>query len=241
MSTLQDVVVDGTGDGSPITCTWDSGTGDGRAPAGISVGRDSCAIEGTVEEDRFGTWVFIVRGEQSGASVHVPYCVTNDESSGYEVTVEHSGLGDMGIDGTLIPIVRRFNPNAAIDFGGGGDPRFEIIDQDACGNACFFGYQYIISVGSPFVGAPDLNPAMLLTDETTDQPIGFFHSLLWARPNAVEDEFKTRPWAATVDLAYCIADSEGDPDDENDGPCEGPQIGPNAGARFEASILMIPE
>jgi hypothetical protein len=242
MQTLLDVVVPGTGDGSPITCTHDGGSGDGRRPAGISVGNESCEIEGVIEEDRYGTWVFIVRGEQSGASVHVPYCVTNDEMSSYEITVDHSGLGDMGIDGTLVPIVRRFNPDAAIDFGDDGDPRVEIIDADSCGgNACFFGYSYNISVGSQFEGSPNLNPSGLVRDGMSMQPIGFFHSLFWGRGSAVEEPFRTRPWTVNIDLAYCIADTEGDPDDDGDGPCERDNIVPNAGGVFEVSILMIPD
>ncbi len=247
MRTLLDVVVPGTGDGSPITCTHEGGTGDGRRPAGISVGRESCEIEGVVEEDRYGTWVFSVRGEQNGASVHVPYCVTNDDTSGYEITVDHSGLGDMNIDGTLVPIVRRFNPDAGIAFGDDGDPRFEIVDQDSCGtNACFYGYSYAVRVGSQFEGSPNLGNRSqgtqgLLRDETTMQPIGFFHSLFWDRSGAVDDAFKTRPWTVNIDLAYCIADNEGDPDDDEDGPCESGNIVPNAGGEFEVSILMIPD
>jgi hypothetical protein len=238
MQTLHDLVVDGTGDGSEITCTWEGGNGDGRPPAGISVGLESCAIEGTVTENRYGTWVFIVRGEQSGASVHVPYCVTNEERPDYDVTVDHSGLGGMGIDGTLIPIMRRYNPSAAISFGEGGDPRFEIIDADSCGaNACFYGFHFSISTGSPFAGTPSLSPNERIDDPG---PIGFFHSLRWSRPDPVEEEFRTRPWTVNIDLSYCLSDTRGDPDDPDDGPCEGTNILPNAGALFEASILMIP-
>jgi hypothetical protein len=239
--TLHDVIVEGTGDGSDPTCTWDGGSGDGRPPAGISVGLETCEIEGTIEEDRYGTWVFIVRGEQNGVSVHVPYCVTNEEQQEYDVTVDHSGLADRGIDGTLIPIMRRFNPSAAINFGSDGDPRFEIIGEDACGaNACFYGYAFMITVGSPFVGDVEFRPNDTIDDPMSGQPIGFFHSLFLSRPDPVEEAFRTRPWALTMDVAYCLADSNGDPDNDQDGPCEGNNIRPNAGAEFEISVLMVP-
>jgi hypothetical protein len=235
--TLLDIVVEGTGDGSPITCTHDRGVGDGRPPAGISVNADTCEIEGTIDEERFGTWVFIVRGEQNGRSVHVPYCITNDMPTGYSISMEHSGLGDMGIDGTLVPITRRYNPNAAIDFGGGGDPLVEITDTDSdpsCGtNACFYGYSFSVNTASPFEGTPSFTPNDLLRDEETDQPIGFFHEIEWGRGSPVDEEFRTRPWAVNIDLWYCIADSAG--------PCDGDNVRANGEAEFEASILMIPE
>ncbi len=245
--TLLDVVVDGTGDGTPIRCDHPSGSGNGRRPPGISVNADTCEIEGTVDDDRLGSYVFIVRGVQSGAEVWVPYCVINDEPSGYDISLDHSGLGAMNQDATLVPIVREFNPNASISVGEQDDPRFEIIDGDSCGNnSCFYGFAFQINA-SPFEADElSLNPNDILDDENTD-PVGFFHELTISGPE-VPDEFKDRPWAVNIALDYCIADNEGlpdsqeDPDNPDDGPCEGAQnVRANGDGNLDISILMLPQ
>src|SRR5690606_31396563 len=93
---LPDFVVPGTGDGTPITCEPAGGRGGGKVPAGISVNPDTCRIEGTLEETRYGTWVFIVRGIQSGAEVYMPYCVTQpDQAPGaYTIEMQDSTITD---------------------------------------------------------------------------------------------------------------------------------------------------
>ena len=232
--TLLDFVVEGTGDGSPITCDHQGGNGNGARPAGISVNPDTCAIEGTIMEDRYGTWVFMVRGEQSGAEVWVPYCVSNDEPSGYDITIDHSGLADAGEDGTLVPILRRFNPGASVAVGEDGDPLFSIVDPDSCGdNSCFFGFAFSIN-GSPF--DPDtfaITNDAILQDDAGGGPQGFTHGLEIAGPQVAE-EFQDRPWTVNVALDYCLADS--------DGPCDGADnVRANGEGNIEVSILMVPE
>lgn len=230
--TLLDLVVEGTGDGSPIRCDHPGGTGNGRRPAGISVNADTCAIEGTVMENRQGTWVFMVRGSQSGAEVWVPYCVSNDDGSGYDVNIDHSGLSDDGVDGTLIPILRRFNPDASFTVGESGDPLFTISDDAGCGNPCFYGFAFSINA-SPF----DANTFGITEDTLLDGggggPEGFTHGIAIEGPQ-VDDEFRDRPWTVNVAMDYCLANA--------DGPCDGAEnVRSNGDGNVDFSILMVPE
>ncbi|MEM6291601.1 MAG: Ig domain-containing protein [Myxococcota bacterium] len=232
--TLLDFVVEGTGDGSAITCDHPGGTGNGRRPAGISVNPETCAIEGSVDEDRQGTWVFIVRGEQSGAEVWVPYCVSNEDGSDYEVRMDHSGLPDEGTDSTLVPILRRFNPAASVAVGEEGDPFFTITDPPSCGtNACFYGFAFQINA-SPFdAGSLSLSPDEILIPMEGGGPQGFTHNLSIDGPQ-VGEEFADRPWTVNIALDYCLADSEG--------PCEGADnIRENGDGNLDISILMVPQ
>lgn len=229
--TLLDLVVEGTGDGTAIRCDSDGGTGNGRRPAGISVNAETCAIEGSITEDRFGTWVFIVRGIQSGAEVFVPYCVTNDDPGGYDVAVEHSGLGDDGVDGTLVPIFRTFNPGAALAVGVDDDPLFSITSSDDCGASCFFGFAFNINA-SPFdADTFSITNAAIATG--AGGPEGFTHGLTIGGPQ-VDEAFQDRPWAVNIALDYCLSDA--------DGPCEGAEnVRANGDGGLELSILMVPE
>ena len=229
--TLLDLVVDETGDGTPIRCDSDGGTGNGRRPAGISVNAETCAIEGTITDDRLGTWVFIVRGTQSGAEVFVPYCVTNDAPGGYDVTVDHSALSDNGIDSTLVPVFRTFNPDAALAVGTDDDPLFTITSPDDCGASCFFGFAFNINA-SPF----DADTFSITNTEImsgANGPEGFTHGLTIGGPQ-VEEAFRDRPWTVNIALDYCLSDTEG--------RCDGAQnVRTNGDAGLEFSILMVPE
>lgn len=229
--TLLDLVVDETGDGTAIRCDSDGGTGNGRRPAGISVNAETCAIEGSITEDRFGTWVFIVRGTQSGAEVFVPYCVTNDQPDGYDVSIDHSGLGDDGVDGTLVPIFRTFNPGAALAVGVQDDPLFTITSPDDCGASCFFGFAYNINA-SPFDAETfDITNDMVFSG--AGDPEGFTHGIVITGPQ-VDEAFQDRPWTVNVALDYCLSDTNG--------PCDGAEnVRANGNGGIELSILMVPE
>jgi hypothetical protein len=152
-------------------------------------------------------------------------------------------LEDDGIDGTLIPIMRLFNPSAAINFGQNMDPLVTVTDDDSCApNTCFHGYAFNINA-SPFdAGTLNLEPDPQVLDDSSGEPIGFQHALTISRPDPVDEEFRTRPWTVNIALDYCIADNQGDPDDNLDGPCEGAtNIRQNGEAMFMASILMNPQ
>lgn len=230
--TLLDLVVPGTGDGTAIVCDHPGGSGNGSRPAGISVNPDTCELEGSVTEDRLGSWVFIVRGTQSGAEVWVPYCVTNDEGGAYDVTMEHSGLSDDGVDGTLVPILRRFNPGASLSVGATDDPLFTISHPDSCGDSsCFFGFAFSINA-SPFDASTfGVTNDNILIDG--DGPQGFTHNIAIEGPQ-VDEAFADRPWTVNIDLDYCLSDA--------DGPCDGAEnVRSNGDGNLDFSILMVPE
>jgi hypothetical protein len=267
--TLLDFVVDGTGDGTPIVCDHTGGQGNGKTPEGISIDPETCAIEGSIQEVRLGTWAFMVRGTQSGAEVWLPYCVTREDGSGYDVQVEHT---TPGADSTLVPLMRRYDASAALDVGGDGDPRFEITHPSACtGTSCFYGYAFSVN-SSPFsIDTIAFSPRGLLMD-ASDEPIGFFHEFS-VGGDPVPEGFRARPWTVNFDLDYCLStDTEGctcpDPvtpaptcttdadcsgvgfacerenEDDAQGECrcsDARVVRANGDGNLEFSIIMVPE
>lgn len=229
--TLRDFVVDGTGDGTPIRCEHVAGQGNGKTPEGISVDPESCAIVGSVTEERLGTWAFMVRGTQSGAEVWLPYCATRDEGLDYDILVEHT---TSGTDNTLVPLMRTYDPAATLDVGGDGDPSFRITHPPACGgSSCYYGYAYSIN-SSPFdVDTIAFGNAALFHDPVSDAPIGFTHELSVGGP-AVGESFRARPWVVNLDIDYCLS-SDTD-------TCTGVEnIRTNGAGNLEFSIIMVPE
>jgi hypothetical protein len=237
---LLDFVVEGTGDGTPIRCEHPGGQGNGKRPDGISINEESCAIEGTVNEVRLGTWAFMVRGVQSGAEVWLPYCVTREDGLAYDIRVEHTTAGT---DNTLVPLMRTYDPAAALDVGGDGDPRFEITQPAACsGASCFYGYAFSIN-SSPFsIDTIAFSPRGLLEDPGSSEPIGFFHEFsIGGEP--VSEDFRQRSWVVNFDLDYCLS---ADPDDctcpDGDATCDSAQrVRDNGDGNLEFSIIMVPE
>lgn len=229
--TLRDAIVDGTGDGTEIVCAHPGGRGNGRMPDGHSVGDQSCQIEGTFQDIRFGTWVVMMRGSQSGVDVWVPFCITNDDpGDSYDVNVEHSGG-----ENTLVPFIGTFNPDASYALGMPGEPHFTAEDPDSCGtNSCNYGFNY--SVTSTNFNDTDLNALVtgdqLLRDDA-DDPIGMEHDIIRLQGSDIGEEFRERPWVMSLGFDYCIADNTDD--------CSGAAIQDNAGARFHFSVLMFPD
>jgi hypothetical protein len=225
---LLDLVPDGSGDGSPIQCSHEAGAGNGLLPNGIAIDPDTCQMTGTLQESRYGTWAFIVRGEQNGAEMFAPYCVTQDVPPfAYAVAVEGTGL--LGPTG---PIVRVFDPEAALQVGERGDPRITITDPTSCGpDACFFGFSFAL-VGSAFDADTFDLPDRVLVYDAANAPIGFSHGLSVGGP-AVDEAFRTRPWVQHVGLDYCLSSASED--------CDGPMdVVGNGDGHIELSILMVP-
>lgn len=232
---LLDVILDGTGDGTPIVCDAPGGKGNGRVPTGLSVGEDNCQIEGNLQETRYGTWVFIMRGTQSGADVFVPYCVTQDDLGDmFEIRVTYD---DDQVDSTLDPFIGTFNPDADFALGDGDMvPFFEIEDADSCGDSsCFYGFSYRVNSNN----FNDTNLMSLVTGDgllrnEDDDPIGMRHALRRLEGSELEEDFATRPWVMNLDLDYCLSVDEPD--------CDGTDaIEDNAGLQYEFSVLMVPD
>lgn len=229
---LLDFIVEGTGDGSPITCDHRDGSGDGNLPAGITIDPEDCTLDGTLSEDRFGTYVFVMRGTQSGVSVHMPFCVTQDEPDfAYDVAMTHDGIDP----GVLVPIGRTFDADQMLHVGATGDPLFTITDPASCGtNSCYFGFSYGIN-GSPFDADTFALPNRSLVYDPGDpsRPIGFQHEIELEGPQ-VSEEFRDRPWVVNISLDYCLADN---PDD-----CDGAgATQQNGDGELELGIIMVPE
>jgi len=233
--TLLAHILEGTGDGSPITCDHPSGSGNGKTPAGISVGGDTCAIEGTVTDTRLGTWAFVVRGTQSGAEVFIPYCVTNDTPAPgtYPITVAHTG----SMMQELAPFNRTFNPDAIVAVGETGDPLVTVTDNGDCaGDTCNYSFQFFINA-SPFDlddlqgnGKPVVVEDDLGNDGTNDL---ITHSIRLSTNEPVDDAFKTRAWVVNLDLDYCFS--------ENMDDCDTEMPDPQFNAFFEFSVIMVPD
>jgi hypothetical protein len=222
---LRELVVDGSGDGSAIACDIPGGNGNGRKPNGVDADSQGCTVTGTIAEDRYGTWVFMMRGTQSGAQVFVPYCVTNDEPQGYDIVGRHDGSNDAA----LIPIARSYDPTAAFTVGSDMDPRYEITAPGICGASCFYKYSFLRTNAPIGDGGFSLDPDGLL-DDGAGQNIGFFHELRVSGP-AVPPEFLARPWVLSVAVSYCISGADtGCVDAAADGD-----------AALELGVIMIPD
>lgn len=226
-----DFIVEGTGDGTEPACSVPGGRGNEDAPAGITVGQD-CSMAGSVTEDRYGTYVWIVDVVQSGVTTKIPYCATKAEQDdgAYEIRVTHGG--DDTTDKTLVPATGTFNPDGAFSFGGGDDPLFTVTGCTT--NPCFFEYRYDFDA-TPFDSdSVTLDPDNRIDDDTAGTPLGFTHNLQASGPwdsAAFPDRFGDRTWVFGVDIDYCMAESTAE--------CSDPAADGNGNLHF--SVVMTPE
>ncbi|GEM_PF-1114324 len=192
------------GDGSPITCSVPGGNGNGTMPAGVDVDPATCEITGTVQDTRYGTWVWIVEAGQSGYDLHVPYCATQGvlPMDSYGIEADHSG----NTNNLLVPATASYDPAAELVWDGTADPLFRITGP--CGTGCYYAFAYEVTA-SPFGSCAvppcyGLAPATLLKD-MNDDPIGFTHEL-FAKGPAPGDAWSERAWVLSWELDYCISD-----------------------------------
>ncbi len=221
---LLNLVVPGTGDGTPITCDYSGGNGNGRIPGGMQVESDQCTVTGSLDETRYGTWVFMMRGVQSGAEVFVPYCATNDLAQGYDITGDHSGRTDVALQ----PIMQTYDPTASFAIGGDGDPRYEITSPGTCGASCFYRYSFLRTNAPIADNGFSLEPDGLVQN-AMDESIGFFHELQVSGP-AMPEQFLRRPWVLSVAVSYCISGDENGCDD----------VATDGNGALEMGLIMVP-
>ncbi len=215
------------GDDTPLTCTVATGRGNGKLPAGITVNADTCEIEGSITETRYGTWVWIVEVQQSGASVYVPHCATQDMQApqAYTISANHDG----GTQNELVPGIATFAPGQAVAYGEAGDPLFTILGP--CGqNTCYF--KYAFRVNASLFDTRTLDPSALLDDMNGD-PIGFTHEMSASGP-AVSAAFETRAWVLNWSIDYCISDMQTDCATNDD-------VIANGNGNLEFAVIMFPE
>ena len=243
--TLLQAIVPGTGDGSAIGCDHSNGTGNGHIPDGITINPDNCEVEGTVTEDRYGTWAFIVRGTQSGAEVFLPYCVTNDEQGAFTISADHSGRTDNALEPKLVT----FDPSEPAFAGDPGDPVIRAVDPAECGDGTcnFYGYSFFI-YSSAFDLSPDIydedgdgmtdddKPVVVddtAFDDVDGDPVGIQHGLRLSSNGPVEAPLDARPWVVTLHLDYCLG--------QNSMDCPSDQISANADGFYVFSTIMVPQ
>ncbi len=221
------------GDGSSLSCDTPNGNGAGSRPEAVEVDARTCAIVGAPTPDEYGTWVWITTVEQAGARAYVPFCITQDTPPQSDFSI--SASYGTNADALLEPFVGRFTVGEPVQFGGEGDPHFEIVG--GCGGACFYGFSFFVGA-SPFGGECgqddcfSLSPSSVLTDEAGNA-IGMQHDMAAFGP-AVSESFEGRPFVLPWELTYCIADNGTD--------CDGnDSILANAGAHAHVSVLMLPQ
>ncbi len=226
---LEDLLVGG--DGSPVTCSTGTGNGDGTRPEAVTVNEDSCAIEGEPTEDEYGTWVWMTEVEQSGARIHVPYCVTQDTPTEGSFDISMTFGGDA--EALLEPLVGTFAVGEPLAFGGEGDPAFLVLG--GCGpSSCYYAFNFVVGP-SPFGGECGqencfgLAPSSVV-DDMDGNPAGFQHEMFAYGPE-VPDTFEGRPFVLPWNLTYCIGETNDDCQD----------VLADAGGRVHISLLMTPE
>nr|MCH9681460.1 putative Ig domain-containing protein [Deltaproteobacteria bacterium] len=220
---LLDLIDAQTGDGTPIACDFAGGSGNGRLPTGVTIDPETCTLVGSIDETRYGTWVFTMRGTQNGSEVFVPYCVTNDQQDGYVIGGSHSG----SMDNELEPLFFRYDPNEPWSFGQDDDPRYEVFAPAPCVGTCFFQYSFFRS-SAPIDDNFTLEPDGLVQNDG-GETVGFFHELRVS--GGVNADFAERPWVLAITVNSCITDQTGGCADikaEGDGA-------------FEFGLVMVPD
>lgn len=227
------------GDGTQYTCSFrdfDSsqpscpyGDGNGVLPAGITTdyGAGTCSHSGAVTEDAYGTWVWVVEMEQSGNTIHIPFCASQEEPGEHDLTVTYTPASS---DDGLEPMLVEFTNNPP-DFGGGGDPFFAALGGSLCDNGgCnFFGFAFSVTC-SPLDPDFSLNPGVKMQDMMGND-IGFSHEMSAQFPPPAE-KFRDRVWAANWVIDYCNSSSAG--------PCQDDSITPNAQTHLNQSVVGWP-
>jgi hypothetical protein len=172
--------------------------------------------------------VWIVEMEQSGNTIHIPFCASQETPGEHDLTVDAPSYSS-STDG-LEPFVIDFTANPS-DFGGGGDPAFEALGGSLCnGGGCnFFGFAFSVTC-SPLDPPFSLEPGAKMQDMTMND-IGFSHEMSAAFPPPAE-KFRDRVWAANWSIDYCNSDSGG--------PCQGDTISSNAQTHLNQSVVGWP-
>jgi len=214
---LLDFVLTSSGDGTPIRCDTPEGIGNGRVPEGISIDPETCVLEGELADARFGTQVFMVRGQQSGHEVWLPYCVTQGtpREGAYAIEVEHSDIDPAVENPALVPLMRRYDAAAPLAVGASDqDPVFRIVDPDSCdADLCYYGFAFDISASlfdaDSFTLDGGAHEAGLIVGPAGG-PIGFTHGLFVDGMNAAVTEAErarltSRAWVLQASFDYCLS------------------------------------
>ncbi|MFV8751691.1 Ig domain-containing protein [Nannocystaceae bacterium ST9] len=206
-STMQEMlgVLEG-GDGTEITCsigmgggaTCPIGDGDGRLAPGISFDEATCTHSGSVNTDRFGTWVWMIDLEQSGYKTTIPFCATNDVPTFHDILVTANGV----TDDPLKPALYEYDPDMDLGFGN-GSYHWDINSPDCVGTPAEcnnFGFRFDLTC-SPFDVAP---PWAVSLAPSMGGSLGLSHEMNATGP-APGDDFRFRPFVASFEMSYCTS------------------------------------
>lgn len=229
------------GDGSDITCsigdfaydTCENDEGNGQLPAGITFDPETCMASGTVQEEHFGTHVWMVQVQQSGNEISVPFCAEKDISGMFH-DINFSWMGDT--HNPMDPIHITFDPAATLDVGDGQDPRIEVFHECANNECINYGFSHLLTC-SPFDQPFSWDDWGTLKDNNDNQ-IGFFHGMQAStQGNIVQDQPNgDRPWVVKFRSWYCTTNQ----DNEECDPM-GNNFFDNAQSAYTWSIIAWPE
>lgn len=219
------------GDGSEFSCTLPSATGseacplgrgNGRIPEGLTLDAERCSVNGQPTHPVWGSSAWMVVFEQSGNTVYVPYCDTEDRNApAHTIAADVDGQAlDMAIPGRATHVgdsVAMFEPGKTVTV----EVSIPDCPDDQC-NRYSVDYFGTCSGYDPLANAT-IEPISQLKDQD-DDPIGLTHELhLGAEGNEVPDQknLGDRPWILNLDFTYCTSVNQGDPmDPDSPDACE---------------------
>ena len=229
------------GDGTAFTCAFPDrnpdqascphGDGNGVLPDGIALdfADGGCSHSGTVTEDAFGSWVWVVELSQSDYSIFVPFCATNDTVQGHDLTVNYSQSTD---NTGLEPAYVEFQPGVGGSFGNNSDPNFEVLGNNGLctGTGCaYFAFAFEVTC-SPLDPPFTLDPAAKVQDGG-GADIGFTHEMHADFPS-VAQTFEERVFATNWSIDYCNSMTAD--------PCSDANLSTNAQTHFNYTVVGWP-
>lgn len=246
------VDLDNTGTGNPaVTCRIDVSSmpndmcpienGAGRMPEGLTWDESTCTATGTITDEYYGVWAWLVELEQDGVIVHLPVCAQNDNNPYHSVVANVIDMDGGMISDPLQPSVARFDPTQPLAVDGSDPnaypgPSFQVRGPAAdCANGLcdFTGYKFETGC-SPFEPPFSADPVTLVPGE------GFDHGMVQTTAgNSVDSygnpvgEFADRAWIAPWRFWYCTSDSVG--------VCDDTMIKPNSQTKYHTALIAYPQ
>lgn len=244
------------GTGDDITCTLPSaatpsaacpiGRGNGRLPQGLTWDAAQCRATGTISETRWGTWVWMVRLEQSGAQVWVPICASRTPPAGADHEIEVFPAGSADGD-PLAPVGITFRPEQPLTMAADipdsvQPPTYEVRGTDCSGNACnAFSFSFGVDCSAFASGFNPLSEMPLF--DGNGNRVGLTHRVRGATieidemtgatetKTVAERGFADRPWVVSWQWEYCTANAAN--------VCDNP--GQGARSSFIHAIIATPQ
>jgi hypothetical protein len=203
---LSDFVAGGTG--GEIVCELPPpnsghlcplGGGNGEIPAGLAIS-ESCEITGSLESTASGSFAWIVYAKQDGATVPVPFCVSQAGTPAHALTIQVSGAEQ---DDVLTPLKLFFDPASELVLANTSPLFFEARASCLPGECDRVAVDFTATC-SPFTGSSSgaVSPVEILSDDA-DVNNGLSHPLNVQTTGPVDEKYRERPWVASYQFTYC--------------------------------------